>query len=125
MREPFERDKNFCSIGPVVVTPQFQWRGHRFDPWSEIPGSGRSAGDGNGKPLQDSCLESPVHRPRGCKESGHDSGTNTHTQGAKSRHAVVAQPKRKKEFAKSIHQGSKVNPITSLKLYRKQFKKKK
>ena len=27
-----------------------------------IPGSGRSPGEGNGNPLQDSCLESPVDR---------------------------------------------------------------
>ena len=29
------------------------------DPGS-IPGSGRSPGEGNGKPLQDSCLENPM-----------------------------------------------------------------
>jgi len=27
-----------------------------------IPGSGRSSGQGNGKPLQNSCLENPVDR---------------------------------------------------------------
>ena len=27
-----------------------------------IPGSGRSAGEGNGNPLQDSCLENPMDR---------------------------------------------------------------
>ena len=27
-----------------------------------IPGSGRNPGEGNGNPLQDSCLESPVDR---------------------------------------------------------------
>ena len=27
-----------------------------------IPGSGRSPGDGNGTPLQDSCLENPMDR---------------------------------------------------------------
>ena len=27
-----------------------------------IPGSGRSPGEGNGNPLQYSCLENPVHR---------------------------------------------------------------
>ena len=31
------------------------------DPGS-IPGSGRSPGEGNGNPLQDSCLENPVDR---------------------------------------------------------------
>ena len=38
-----------------------------------IPGSGRSPGEGNGKPLQYSCLESPTDRgamcPWGLKES--------------------------------------------------------
>ena len=29
---------------------------------SLIPGSGRSPGEGNGKPLQYSCLENPVDR---------------------------------------------------------------
>ena len=40
-----------------------------------IPGSGRSAGEGNSNPLQYSCLENPMDRgslvgysPRGCKE---------------------------------------------------------
>ena len=28
--------------------------------WSSIPGSGRSPGEGNGNPLQYSCLENPV-----------------------------------------------------------------
>ena len=27
-----------------------------------IPGSGRSSGEGNGNPLQDSCLENPMDR---------------------------------------------------------------
>ena len=31
------------------------------DPGS-IPGSGRSPGEGNGNPLQDSCLENPMDR---------------------------------------------------------------
>ena len=31
------------------------------DPGS-IPGSGRSPGEGNGNPLQYSCLENPMHR---------------------------------------------------------------
>ena len=41
-----------------------------------IPGSGRSPGEGNGNPLQYSCLEASMDRgawwatvPRGCKES--------------------------------------------------------
>ena len=39
-----------------------------------IPGLGRSPGEGNGNPLQYSCLENPMDRgawqvPWGCKES--------------------------------------------------------
>ena len=36
-----------------------------------IPGLGRSPGEGNGSPLQYSCLENPMvgYRPRGRKES--------------------------------------------------------
>ena len=42
-----------------------------------IPGSGRSPGEGNGNPLQYSCLENPMdggawwatYHPQGCKES--------------------------------------------------------
>ena len=34
------------------------------------PGSGRSPGEGNGNPLQYSCLENPIgYGPWGCKES--------------------------------------------------------
>ena len=28
--------------------------------WGSIPGSGRSLGEGNGNPLQNSCLENPM-----------------------------------------------------------------
>ena len=37
---------------------------------SSIPGLGRSPGEGNGSPLQYSCLENPMDRPRGHKQSG-------------------------------------------------------
>ena len=39
---------------------------------SSIPGSGIFPGEGNGNPLQYSCLENPMERgysPRDCKES--------------------------------------------------------
>ena len=35
-----------------------------------IPGSGRSPGEGNGKPLQYSCLENPMDR-KGCRATVH------------------------------------------------------
>ena len=37
--------------------------------WVRIPGSGRSPGEGNGYPLQYSCLENSTDSPWGCKES--------------------------------------------------------
>ena len=43
---------------------------------SSIPGSGRCPGEGNGNPLQFSCLENPMDRrawqARGCKRVRHD-----------------------------------------------------
>ena len=50
------------------------------------PGSGRSPGEGNGNPLQDSCLENPVDRGvrqatvHGVVRVGHDGSdlANTH-----------------------------------------------
>ena len=51
-----------------------------------IPGLGRSSGEGNGNPLQDSCLENPVDRgvhgqrsPQGFEESGTAEGTKHST----------------------------------------------
>ena len=38
-----------------------QCRRHQLDSWvGKIPGSGRSPGEGNGNPLQYSCLENPM-----------------------------------------------------------------
>ena len=54
------------------------------DPGS-IPGLGRSPGEGNGYPLQYSCLENPVDRGacwatvHGLQRVGHNWETNTHT----------------------------------------------
>ena len=36
-----------------------------------IPGSGRPPGEGNGNPLQDSCLENPMDRGVGYSPRGH------------------------------------------------------
>ena len=45
-----------------------------------IPGSERSPGEGNGNPLQYSCLENSMDRPWGRKESGTtERWTHTHT----------------------------------------------
>ena len=54
------------------------------DPGS-IPGSGRSPGEGNGNPLQYSCLENPTKEepsglhPMGFQRVGHNLATNTQT----------------------------------------------
>ena len=46
--------------------------------WGSIPGSGRSPGEGNGNPLQYSCLENPMDEEPGGLQSmgsqrvGHD-----------------------------------------------------
>ena len=54
-----------------------------------IPGSGRSPGEGNGNPLQYSCLENSTEKPgglqndptaRGHKTVGHDVATNQQQQ---------------------------------------------
>jgi len=52
----------------------------RFDPWS-----GRSPGEGNGDPLQYSCLENPVNKGawqatvHRLQRVGHSLATKTHT----------------------------------------------
>ena len=58
------------------------------DPGS-IPGSGRSLGEGNGNPLQYSCLENPMDggawwatSPRGRKESDTTERLHFHFQGS-------------------------------------------
>ena len=48
--------QNHCFPGGSEVKASASNAG---DPGS-IPGSGRSLGEGNGNPLQDSCLENPI-----------------------------------------------------------------
>ena len=47
-----------------------------------IPGSGRSPGEGNGNPLQYSCLENSMHGGawQTTQRVGHDPATKTHTR---------------------------------------------
>ena len=47
---------DFAGVAPVKNPPA-----NAGDPGS-IPGSGRSSGDGNGNPLQYSCLENPMDK---------------------------------------------------------------
>ena len=64
-----------CNIGGSVVKNLPANAGDTGDVGS-IPGSGRSSGEGDGTPLQSSCLDDPMDRgawkvisPWGCKES--------------------------------------------------------
>ena len=43
-----------CSDGKIST--------YNVGDWGLIPGSGRSPGEGNGNPLQDSCLGNPMDR---------------------------------------------------------------
>ena len=47
------------SIG---FSRQEYWSGLPFSSPRDLPGSGRSPGEGNGNPLQYSCLENPIDR---------------------------------------------------------------
>ena len=68
-----------------------------------IPRSGRSAGEGNGNPLQYSCLENPMNggawraQSTGSQRIAHDCATNTHihTGGAVAKNP----PSRKRRFS--------------------------
>ena len=56
---------------------------------ASIPGLGRSPGEGNVNPLQDSCLQNPPwteevgHSPWGCKESDMTERLHSHSHDAK------------------------------------------
>ena len=51
----------YCLLLKWVLPWWFRRQSNAGDPGS-ILGSGRSLGEGNGNPLQYSCLESPMHR---------------------------------------------------------------
>ena len=53
-REELERKVDF-PVGPVVKNPPANAKDLNL-----IPGSGKSPGEGNGTPLQYSCLENPM-----------------------------------------------------------------
>ena len=67
--------ENKLEIRASLVVQMVESACNVGDPGS-IPGSGRSPGEGNGNPLQCSCLENPLNREAclaglawGCKES--------------------------------------------------------
>ena len=51
--------RSFCNKGASLVAQTVKRLPAIRDPGS-IPGSGRSPGEGNGNPLQHSCLENPM-----------------------------------------------------------------
>ena len=66
LRDPMDCSLPGSSVHGIFQARVLQWVAIAFsnnvvDPGS-IPGSGRSPGEGNGKPLQYSCLENPMDR---------------------------------------------------------------
>jgi len=59
-----------------------------------IPGSGRSPGEGNGNPLQYSCLENPIDR-RALKATVHGVAKVRHDLATKPPHKVLVKTERK------------------------------
>ena len=108
--------------GLVVKILSFHWRELSFDPWmgycsfpggldgkasaynagdpGSIPGSGRSSGEGNGTPLQYSCLENPMDEEPGRLQSmgsqrvRHDWATSLSLWGTKVLHATSLKKKK-------------------------------
>ena len=74
-------NSNSLLIGASLVAQRLQASASNEGDPGSIPGSGRSPGEGNGNPLQYSCLETPMdgeshgrrnlgdYSPRGLKES--------------------------------------------------------
>ena len=70
----FSSQVNFSSLGLISVSrlvpssmgfpgsPVGKESTYNAGDWGSIPGSGRSLGEGNGKPLQYACLENPMDR---------------------------------------------------------------
>ena len=89
LRVSTDGGRGFCKDWAFLTQNRFGFRGHGFPAISgrkvsvynvgnlgSIPGSGRSPGEGNGNPLQYSCLKNPHgqsslvgYSPRGRKES--------------------------------------------------------
>ena len=67
------------SLSVSLVAPTVKNPPANAGDLSWIPGSGRSPGEGNGNPLQYSCLENPIDKTSvvGCRPWGHkELGTN-------------------------------------------------
>ena len=52
----------FYSLGASLVAQRIKKSACKAGDWGSIPGLGRSAGDGNGNPLQYSCPENSMDR---------------------------------------------------------------
>ena len=79
-----------------------------------IPGSGRSPGEGNGNPLQYSCLENPMDRGdwratvRGVARVGHDLATKPPPNMSRASlvaHMVKDLPAMRKTWVQSLEEG--------------------
>ena len=63
----FQFKRSFFDVGFLGNSDSRESACNAGDPGS-IPESGRSPGDGSGNPLQHSCLENSMDRPRKCRE---------------------------------------------------------
>ena len=52
--------RKFCSVTPFPDGSDGEVSAYNLGDSGSIPGLGRSPGEGNGNPLQDSCLENPM-----------------------------------------------------------------
>ena len=55
-------DKNVCIVYQWLRGKESAYSAERHGDVGSIPGLGRSSGEGNGNPLQYSCLENPMDR---------------------------------------------------------------
>ena len=59
----------FLSVGASLVAQRLKCLPAMQETWVRSLGREDPPGEGNGNPLQYSCLENPMDSPRGCKES--------------------------------------------------------
>ena len=78
-----------CFV-PIYINNELPWWLSSKEPvcsigdWVSLRGSGRSSGEGNGNPLQYSCLGNPInslvdYSPQGRKRVGHNSNNTNNS----------------------------------------------